>query len=516
MKKRLLFWMGIIFPLLLSAQFVPKTPANCFISNLDKPGIQFDKPDLDFILNPTQHPLIKNQTLNNFKATNELKMGLDSLLAFGINPSTGLSELGGRYLFQYNFEGLLSSEEVIYKDEQTGNWLPYYRYNYTYNPLLLLTQRLVYIYDAVSSQYLLYGKTEYAYNTSNFLVEAIAYGWDQNNSIFIPVRKDEYTYLAGLLKDETNYDWDAAQGVWIGDRKFEYTYTSSGNQLQNIRLEFNPTLSVWEYYWKEDYTYNAGDTLIRETNWDWNDLANNWIEYSKREYEYSNNPIIHQYISYSWEIPTNTWVQTYKHVFELSADTTSGESIEYYWVANQWKPTNKDNYNYDSNFNPVLILETIWDDVLNKWENEYKAEYTHDLSYAIEDIMVPPDYFFEYITQNMLTENVDYDWDISLQVWEEDEHAKYYYSEHLISGIPSVQKQIKAVIYPNPSNESIRVSNLEKGVTGTIDIFDLMGKQVIKEIFSNQPIDIQMLKSGTYLYQILIQNQVYSGKLVVY
>lgn len=516
MKKQLLFWMGMIFPLLLSAQWVPVTPANSFVSSPKKPVNQFDNSDLKFLLNPTHHPLKKNHTLYNFKTSDELKMGLDSILAYGLHPVSGQIELGGRYLFQYNYEGLLSQEEVIYRDENTMQWIPMYRTQYLYNPLLLLTEMKFYAYDETSGDYLLAGKQEHLYNANNLKEKITGYAWDQGNSVFVPTNKIEIFYNGLLVSEEANYDWDNGTGAWIGDRKYIYEYSTSGNLIKETRMNYSTVISDWEYYWKEDFTYNTGDTLVRETNWEWDEQVYNWIEYSKREYEYGNNPIMYQSISYSWEIATSSWEPSYKHTFILAADTSSGESIDYYWTNNLWKPTEKDNYVYDVNFNITSVVETIWDEALNKWENEYWLELTHDLSYAIEDIMIPPGYELGYMTNNMITENVEYNWNIGLQEWELEMNAVYYYSEHLVSGNQEVLQKSRVQIFPNPSNETIQISSMKNITSGIIEIFDISGKPVLKQTFDNTAVNVQTLSPGTYLYRIVIHNKDYTGKLVVY
>lgn len=69
-------------------------------------------------------------------------------------------------------------------------------------------------------------------------------------------------------------------------------------------------------------------------------------------------------------------------------------------------------------------------------------------------------------------------------------------------------------IYPNPAKEYIHIK--DKFIPGTMQIFDMNGKQVLETVAKNTA-DISSLVSGNYVYRIVNENGVVStaGKLIV-
>jgi len=71
------------------------------------------------------------------------------------------------------------------------------------------------------------------------------------------------------------------------------------------------------------------------------------------------------------------------------------------------------------------------------------------------------------------------------------------------------------VIYPNPvSNGILRITTFENAKR-TIQIFDVLGKQVLSRTTISQHLNISMLNSGIYILKVFESGKVATRKLVV-
>ncbi len=77
-------------------------------------------------------------------------------------------------------------------------------------------------------------------------------------------------------------------------------------------------------------------------------------------------------------------------------------------------------------------------------------------------------------------------------------------------------EEIKGLaIYPNPvSNGMLRITTFENAKK-TVQIFDVLGKQVLSKIIHSQALNISMLNSGIYIIKVFEKGKVATRKLVV-
>lgn len=77
-------------------------------------------------------------------------------------------------------------------------------------------------------------------------------------------------------------------------------------------------------------------------------------------------------------------------------------------------------------------------------------------------------------------------------------------------------EEIKGLaIYPNPvSNGILKITTFENAKK-TVQIFDVLGKQVLSRVIHLQPLNISMLNSGIYIIKVFEKGKVATRKLVV-
>jgi hypothetical protein len=83
---------------------------------------------------------------------------------------------------------------------------------------------------------------------------------------------------------------------------------------------------------------------------------------------------------------------------------------------------------------------------------------------------------------------------------------------------PSTQPNIEGLaIYPNPVSRQQSFINIasKHSLVKTIEIFDVLGKQVFKTVLSGRELNISNLKKGVYILKITENNISESRKLVI-
>ena len=83
---------------------------------------------------------------------------------------------------------------------------------------------------------------------------------------------------------------------------------------------------------------------------------------------------------------------------------------------------------------------------------------------------------------------------------------------------PSTQPNIEGLqIYPNPINKERSFINIasKHSLVKTIEIFDVLGKQVYANILTGKQLNISSLRKGVYILKITENNISESRKLVI-
>jgi hypothetical protein len=86
-----------------------------------------------------------------------------------------------------------------------------------------------------------------------------------------------------------------------------------------------------------------------------------------------------------------------------------------------------------------------------------------------------------------------------------------------VLGIEDFKNQTTFSIFPNPTNSILNLQLAPNFVNGTINIFNLLGKQVLtKEINSNNfaPLDVTTLSKGLYLIKVTSGNNTQTKRFV--
>ena len=157
-----------------------------------------------------------------------------------------------------------------------------------------------------------------------------------------------------------------------------------------------------------------------------------------------------------------------------------------------------------------------WNSETSQWVNSDKSEYTYDLSYGLNDLILPnlnyfvPDYSNLIVNKPVDFINYNYIDGSWVNVWK----GTYYYSTVNVTSVSDLSKQVYS-IYPNPVLDRLNFNIQHSNNTFTFELYDSQGRKLIsKEIINNSQLNLEGLTKGIYLYNLIIDGEIQSGKLI--
>ncbi len=374
-------------------------------------------------------------------------------------------------------------------------------------------------WNSETSQWVNSDKSEYTYDANGNLTVRIYSYWNSGTSQWVNSDLEEYTYDANGNPTVRIYSgWNSETSQWVNSDKYEYTYDANGNPTVEIYSLWNSETSQWENSDKYEDTYDAnGNPTVRIYSY-WNSETSQWENSDKYENTYDANGNTTVRIYSLWNSETSQWENSDK--FEYTYDANGNPTVEIYSYWNsetsQWENSSKSEYTYDANGNPTVEIYSLWNSETSQWENSDKSEYTYDLSYGLNDLILPNlDYFVPDYSNLIVNKPVDFinynyidgSW---VNVWK----GTYYYSTVNVTSVSDLSKQVYS-IYPNPVLDRLNFNIQHSNNTFTFELYDSQGRKLIsKEIINNSQLNLEGLTKGIYLYNLIIDGEIQSGKLI--
>ena len=251
---------------------------------------------------------------------------------------------------------------------------------------------------------------------------------------------------------------------------------------------------------------------------DWNSETSQWVNSDKSEYTYDANGNLTVRIYSYWNSGTSQWVNS--DLEEYTYDANGNPTVRIYsgWNSetSQWVNSSKYEYTYDANGNPTVEIYSLWNSETSQWENSDKSEYTYDLSYGLNDLILPNlDYFVPDYSNLIVNKPVDFiDYNYIDGSWVNVWKGTYYYSTVNVTSVSDLSKQVYS-IYPNPVLDRLNFNIQHSNNTFTFELYDSQGRKLIsKEIINNSQLNLEGLTKGIYLYNLIIDGEIQSGKLI--
>ena len=152
------------------------------------------------------------------------------------------------------------------------------------------------------------------------------------------------------------------------------------------------------------------------------------------------------------------------------------------------------------------VLDVVVGDLDNTTVGEL-GDLTYLLTWHSADI--PDDY-------EMNRNNIIYDWQKNRNPFIDMPNlVDYVYGDKIgqvwNSSLSIVSHETRLSFYPNPIINEI---TFESSITGNINIISLEGKTVFNRKISSKKVDLSVLKSGIYLFEIRTNTNIYKGKII--
>ena len=262
---------------------------------------------------------------------------------------------------------------------------------------------------------------------------------------------------------DTIITYDTSNALY---KRYTQTLNTQGNVL--IKLIEQWQTNTWVNGYRHTYTYDANGNRLTVLGELWQ--TNAWVNDWRGTFTYDANGNLLTYLREHWQ--TNAWVNYYRDTFTYDANGNMLTYLYEYWQTNAWVNNGKYTYIYDANGNSITGKYEMWQ---ANWQ-----PYLHYLE---------------------LYSNKNYIYGVNCYRYE----ASY---KSFNSGIPEITANSSLILYPNPSNGSVRLQyQLPKNEKdGELILYNLQGAEQkrykIDNTFKDILLDNTQLPAGTYFYQL--------------
>jgi len=359
---------------------------------------------------------------------------------------------------------------------------------FTYDSLgHLLSDRIYVSYDPVLNLFNSGYENLYTY-ANGFIVTLIHKGYDYENNVWNNNYKAEYKNdNHGQHTSCILYNW-ALNSTWEAQSKYVYTLNPSGKKTLETDSVWNPSTSKFDNSNKYEFQYDANGNVTLQTNYDWNANSLKWTISTKNEYTYDANGNITTSKKYSYN---NSGLNYLSAQSEYTYDAGNLITIiSYYgsYGSTTLTISTKVEYSYDTNGNRTQEIDYDWFLSKQVWTNNYKRVYSYDPSVDATNVL----WSLSGVNwiKNKITSFQNFPW--YNNKWEAQPIQQYYYSGY--SGIiPLAIEQINTnnislYLYPNPftAYTTIKYKVIKPGFI-SLKVFDALGNEVASLVNEKKP-----------------------------
>lgn len=251
----------------------------------------------------------------------------------------------GRYVYHYNANNNLTSEEYFYWNSVTSVWQLSGKESIAYNSAQKVVSETYEGYDTNTGSIIDGYKTNYIYSVSGEVIESISL--ELNDGVYVNENKSTFTYTDNKITELTGKSWNGSDWVYVtgGDQndpstKSTITYGANGLVSELIYFEWNG--NDWIAYGKEVFTYNANNKIEVLFDQDWNGTAYETDYKEEYSYDANGNLILEKDFSYndgsyvvddemSYTFDTTQLMSSFTHPFKdrLGFEALTGDDNRY-------------------------------------------------------------------------------------------------------------------------------------------------------------------------------------------
>jgi hypothetical protein len=472
------------------------------------------------------------------------KHSLDSTISGGYQYSPDFIP-GGKTIYGYDESGFNNSVINLEWSLSESSWI--FQNKLGYNIVADSMEVLSYLWDTVSNDWKSQWRDIYLYDAQGNLIEYREYykvgmvgpwflssltikEYNEFNKIIADYhlyRYDEYSPLVYDFKEVYTYNeqnklidrrisyWDVDISEWYDVCTTIYIYNDQGLLANSQFFATNTGVEGLVNVEKTDYDYNNENKMISQSNYSWDDITESWI--GTQKFAWSYNTELNSIIKYEYEFIDGDWSYKYfvEDVFNDESQLFSEKHCYYELEHTQWLNSMKYENIYDELGNVYYRPNYGWDWITSDWKLDSKYERLYCNLYSLDDLITPSyiaydevELFSQMILENLYSYLVE---DVNMI-----KHSKkmYFWSN---TDFSLLEKEIENVveIFPNPCNSEI-YTNLS-GILGVaaLKIYSLQGCLIKScEIQNDSKISVESLSDGIYIYRIVGDGKVYTGKFV--
>ncbi|MCW3787097.1 T9SS type A sorting domain-containing protein [Plebeiibacterium sediminum] len=357
---------------------------------------------------------------------------------------------------------------------------------------------------------------EFTYNSDDLLSTVILYEENSDDKYLSTYTYDDNGNISALLR----FSWNETENDWYSDAWYRelYTYDTDGNLTQSISSE--RVNGNWSDLYKVETTYNDYGYDTRK-EYEYNSNTSGWDNLIIAERTYDAQGFVTLLTISERDDVNSEWGTMYGVI-----NSTDSENHILSYSAYDGDPDDSNSSIGEKGIftfvnGNISNVEYQIEDESGNWYTYDKVEYTYDTNYTISDILMPfisntcfmQEGEINSEFNNKILTYTQYDIDNSSQLFANEKLTYNYTDLSNPLGIDDAET-IEVKLYPNPAYNVVSFSFSAANNKASIQIFDMLGKVVLeKEISNEQPINIESLNSGIYLYNIVVDGQTQSGKL---
>ena len=415
--------------------------------------------------------------------------------------------------YQYNTLGDLTQFTYSFWNQSTNQWDITRQGRSIYNSLNQLALHLNLIWSNSISGIDTSSKTEYTYNQSGDIESKIQTIKEPIPNIWTPSNKEEYYY--DQFQQDTLYqysDWDSLNSQWVMIGQMKNTYNSNGTHASHTEFSFDDTLLVWYLDRKNFITYNSSGKITKDSAVTWDENLQIIKNFRLNTYQYTPNGDLQEISLQYWNLNQMNWYSQ-GHFRNYFTQTVLDSSISRIWNPTTQVLENNDKTEYESQQNGAFTLKKryYWNLNSQKWKASEMNEYNYDLGVP-KSKLIHPD---KYNAYDFLLDSTSYYQTTSTSSgWTTKKSNTTFYSPLTPNSILDAE-QISVSIYPNPATDFIQfdIKNSKKNLP--IFIYNIEGQLLISQLInSDGRINISSFSNGNYVYSILVNGQLVSGKIL--
>ncbi|HOZ30233.1 MAG TPA: T9SS type A sorting domain-containing protein [Bacteroidales bacterium] len=350
--------------------------------------------------------------------------------------------------------------------------------------------------------------TIYTYDINGNLLTVLGRNYNVESAQWLNNNLIEDTYENNLLVDSIRSYFSG--NIIIPSSKVSFEYDGCERIINRILYNWDSEISDWKFLAKSNLIYDESNRLIETINYD-TDFLGNMIPWNRTVNVYSNLDLPSVVEYYQWDTENSVWDTITKNTFIYDEQSRVISNIQFNWdnSLEAFVGSQKFEYNYDFSGNQVLDCEYRWDYDYDTWVTYYCFIRSYDEQYSFNDLVLPVNEFSNENFGSMLLMVERFGNELNF------DYTNYYYSQHAFENNITNLNLNDLAIFPNPTTSIISVVLPEGLKNADFSLFDMQGRCIIeKSIQSESQISVSELSNGLYFYKVVVENEVFSGKLI--